>query len=435
MSVFAGMKPIDRRAVRSWISYDWAISAFNTLVGTFIYNAYFARSFAPNEDLGMALWSRGVVISALLIALLSPVLGAVADRSGRRRQYMILMTLVCAGATALLTFVAPSDSHAVLKALTIYVVANVAFEMATVLYNAYLPELVTEDRIGRVSGYGWGIGYIGGLVVMVMALFFFVRPELRLSFLPTTEGFHVRATNLLVAVWILLFSIPMFLFVREKAEKTDSVDIPGAFRELRHTFREVRRYREIVKFLVARLVYNDALVAVFVFGVIYATGTFGMDEQEVLVWGIVLNIVAGFSALAFGRIDDRLGGKKTLLITLAGLTTATAIAVVAPNKTWLWIAGILIGLFVGPNQSASRSLMGRFVPEKHKGEFFGFFAFSGKVTSFMGPMLIGVLAVPFGQRVAVSSLLAFFVVGGLILMTVNEEAGIEAARSADETNA
>ena len=119
MSVFAGMNPIDRRAVRSWISYDWAISAFNTLVGTFIYNAYFARSFAPNEDLGMALWSRGVVISALLIALLSPVLGAVADRSGRRRQYMILMTLVCAGATALLTFVAPSDSHAVLKALTI----------------------------------------------------------------------------------------------------------------------------------------------------------------------------------------------------------------------------------------------------------------------------------------------------------------------------
>jgi UMF1 family MFS transporter len=429
------MSYANQRAVRSWISYDWAISAFNTLVGTFIYNTYFMRSFAPNEDVGTALWSRGVIASAILIALLSPVLGAVADRSGRRRRYMILMTLVCAGFTALLTFVTPGDSHAVLKALTIYVIANVAFEMATVLYNSFLPELVSEDRIGRVSGYGWGIGYIGGLVVMVFALFLFIEPGTRLSFLSTTEGFNVRATNLLVAAWVVLFSLPMFLFVKEKQEKTANVDIRGAFRELRHTFVEVARYREIVKFLAARLVYNDGLVTVFVFGALYAAGTFGFDASEVLIFGIVLNVVAGLGALGFGFVDDRLGGKKTLLITLVGLTVATAIAVAAPSKTWFWVAGVLIGVFVGPNQSASRSLMGRFVPEKHKGEFFGFFAFSGKVTSFLGPMLVGALVVPFGQRVAVSSLLAFFVVGGLILMTVNEEAGIEAARTADETTA
>jgi len=418
----------DRRAVRAWISYDWAISAFNTLVGTFIYNAYFVRSFAPNEDVGTALWSRGVVASAILIAILSPILGAVADRSGRRRRYLILMTLACAGATALLTFVSPSDTHAVLKALTIYVFANVAFEMATVLYNAFLPELVGEDRIGRVSGFGWGIGYIGGLVTMVAALLFFVRPELRLGFLPTTDGFHIRATNLLVAAWVVVFSLPMFLFVKERQERSAKVDVAGAFRELRHTFAEVRRYREIVKFLAARLVYNDALVAVFVFGSIYAIGTFGFDEGEVLVFGIVLNVVAGLGALGFGFVDDRLGGKKTLLITLIGLCAATTLAVVAPNRTWFWIAGVLIGIFVGPNQSASRSLMGRLVPEKHKGEFFGFFAFSGKVTSFMGPMLIGALVIPFGQRVAVSSLLLFFIVGGLILLTVDEKAGIELAR-------
>lgn len=431
MSVFDGMTSTDRRAVQAWISYDWAISAFNTLVGTFIYNTYFVRYFAANEDVGTALWSRGVVVSALLIAFLSPIVGAVGDRSGRRRQYLVLMTLVCAAATTLLTFVSPSSSHAVVKALTIYVIANVAFEMATVLYNSFLPELVSDDRIGRISGYGWGIGYIGGLVVMVLALFLFVEESTRLSFLPTADGFNVRATNLLVAVWVVVFSIPTFLLVKERQKKSDKVDIAGAFRELGHTFREIRRYREIVKFLAARLVYNDALVAVFVFGMIYATGTFGMGDEERLVWGIALNVVAGLSALVFGRIDDRLGGKKTLLITLAGLILATTVAVVAPNKTWLWVAGILIGLFVGPNQSASRSLMGRFVPEKHKGEFFGFFAFSGKVTSFLGPMLIGVLVIPFGQRVAVSSLIAFFVIGGLILMTVDEEAGISAARASE----
>lgn len=431
MSVFDGMGPTGRRAVRSWISYDWAISAFNTLVGTFIYNTYFLRSFAPDEDVGTALWSRGVVASAILVALLSPVLGAVADRSGRRRRYLIAMTLVCASFTALLTFVTPTESHAVFKALTVYVVANVAFEMATVLYNAFLPELVGEDRIGRVSGYGWGIGYIGGLVVMVVALLFFVRPELRLPFLPTDQGFHVRATNLLVAGWVLLFSLPMFLFVREKTAKTVRVDVAGAFRELRHTFAEVRRYREIVKFLLARLIYNDGLIAVFVFGALYAAGTFDMDETQVLLFGIVLNVVAGLGAIGFGFVDDRLGGKKTLLITLVGLTVATGLAVAAPSRTWLWIAGVLIGIFVGPNQAASRSLMGRFVPERHKGEFFGFFAFSGKVTSFMGPMVIGALAVPFGQRIAVSSLLAFFVLGGLILLTVDEDAGIRLARTAD----
>jgi len=421
----------DRRAVRSWISYDWAISAFNTLVGTFIYNTYFTRSFAPTEEVGMALWSRGVIATAILVAILSPILGAVADRSGRRRRYLILMTLVCAGFTVLLTFVTPGQSHAVFKALTIFVIANVAFEMATVLYNSFLPDLVSEDRIGRVSGYGWGIGYIGGLVVMALALFLFVEESTRLSFLPTADNFNVRATNILVAVWILAFSIPMFLFVKDTQAKTAKVDIAGAFRELKHTFTEVRRYREIVKFLVARLIYNDGLVTVFIFGAIYAQATFGFDQGEVLIFGIVLNVVAGLGALGFGFVDDRLGGRNTLLITLAGLITATALAVLAPNRTWFWVAGVLIGIFVGPNQSASRSLMGRFVPEKHRGEFFGFFAFSGKVTSFMGPMILGALVIPFGMRVAVASLIVFFIVGALILMTVDEEAGIEAARAAN----
>ena len=421
----------DRWAVRSWISYDWAISAFNTLVGTFIYNTYFARTFAPSEEMGMALWSRGVIATAILVAILSPILGAVADRSGRRRRYLVLMTLICAGFTVLLTFVSPTHSHAVLKALTIYVIANVAFELATVLYNSFLPELVSEDRIGRVSGYGWGIGYIGGLVVMGVALLLFVEDATRLPFLSTVDGFNFRATNILVAVWVVVFSIPMFLFVHEQRKETTKPDVAGAFRELRRTFVEVRRYREIVKFLVARLIYNDGLVTVFIFGAMYAQATFGFDGSEVLVFGIVLNVVAGLGALGFGFVDDKLGGKNTLLITLAGLITATTLAVAAPNRTWFWVAGVLIGIFVGPNQSASRSLMGRFVPERHKGEFFGFFAFSGKVTSFMGPMLLGALVVPFGMRVAVASLLGFFIVGALILMTVDEKGGIEAARAAD----
>ena len=420
-----------RRAVTSWCMYDWANSAFTTLVVTFIYNSYFALTFVSDPDAGVALWARGVSISAIIIALLSPIAGAVADKSGRRRSYLIIATVVCAVFTVALGFVSPTHDHAVFKALTLFIVANVAFEMGGVFYNSFLPELVSQDRIGRISGYGWGLGYLGGLVAMIMALVGFVQPETPWFGISTADGFNVRATNFLVAGWFLLFSIPMFLFVPEKAKKTAKVDVRGAFRDLGHTLREIRHYRDTVKFLIARLVYNDGLVTVFSFGAIYAGGVFGMDQAERLVFGIVLNLVAGLGAFGFGFLDDRIGGRKTILVTLVGLCVATVLAVWAPNRTWFWIAGIMVGIFVGPNQSASRSLMGRFVPEKHKGEFFGFFAFSGKVTSFAGPALLGLVTAFAGMRVGFSTLLLFFIVGALILMTVDEKAGIEAARVAD----
>jgi UMF1 family MFS transporter len=207
--------------------------------------------------------------------------------------------------------------------------------------------------------------------------------------------------------------------------------VPAAFRELAGTFRAIRQYGEIVKFLLARLVFNDGLVTVFAFGGIYAAGTFGMSLSEVIAFGFVLNIASGLGAMAFGFLDDRIGGKKTIMVTLVVLTFATAMAVWAPSRTWLWTAGILIGLFVGPNQSASRSLMARFVPHDRQAEFFGFFAFSGKVTAFVGPILLGVATATFqSQRAGVATVVFFFVIGALLMGRVDERRGIEAARSA-----
>jgi UMF1 family MFS transporter len=209
-----------------------------------------------------------------------------------------------------------------------------------------------------------------------------------------------------------------------------ALDAGSAFRELAGTIKAIGRYGEIVRFLIARLVFNDGLVTVFAFGGIYAAGTFGMSLSEVIVFGVVLNVAAGLGAVVFGFLDDKFGGRKTILLTLVALTIATAIAVWAPNRTWFWTAGVLIGIFVGPNQSASRSLMARFVPDKHQAEFFGFFAFSGKVTSFMGPILLGTVTAAFeSQRAGVATVTLFFVVGGLLLMTVNERRGIEAAQA------
>lgn len=422
----------DRKKIISWCLYDWANSAFTTLVVTFVYATYFTRAFAPDENAGTELWSRGIVISSLLIAGLSPILGAVADRGGARRRYLITATLVCVVATTLLTFITPGAPNAAVIALTVFVVANVAFEIGIVFYNAFLPSLVTPDRIGRVSGYGWGLGYFGGLACLVVGLLGFVGligdPWLNLS---QENAFNVRATNLLVAGWLLVFSLPMFVFVRDPVRAKTRLDLRGALEDLKRTAKQLGRFREVVKFLVARLIYNDGLITVFAFGGIYAAGTFGMTFTEVMVFGIVLNVAAGTGAMLFGMVDDRLGGKKTILLSLVALIAAALTAVLAPNRTWLWIGGIGIGIFAGPNQSASRSLMGRFVPERHQAEFFGFFAFSGKATAFLGPLLLGILSGAYGQRAGVSTVMLFFLLGGILLMAVDERGGIEAARIAD----
>jgi len=396
-------------------------------VVTFIYATYFTKTIAPDEVTGTTWWSRAIGISAVLIAVLSPIMGAAADRGGTRKRSLAVATGVCVTGSVVLAFIAPDVPHAALLALGVFVVANVAFEMSMVFYNAFLPTIASQEKIGRVSGYGWGLGYVGGLLCMVIALVGFVQPEVPWFGLSTENGFNVRATNLLVAGWYLVFSLPLFLNVPERGTGARALNIREAFVELGQTFKAVGRYREVAKFLIARLIYNDGLVTVFAFGGIYAAGTFGMPLSEVIMFGIALNVFSGLGALAFGFVDDKVGGKTTVLVTLVALSVATLLAVWAPTKTWLWVAGILIGIFVGPNQSASRSLMGRFVPEKHQAEFFGFFAFSGKITSFMGPILLGTATAMFAsQRAGVATVLIFFLVGGGLLLSVNERAGIAA---------
>jgi UMF1 family MFS transporter len=421
----------DARTIASWCLYDWANSAFTTLVVTFIYSTYFTQAIAPDAVTGTALWSRAVGLSALIIAVLAPVLGAAADKGGKRKRYLAMTTSLCVVATTLLAFVSPGSPNAVVLALAMFVIGNVGFETSQVFYNAFLPTIASPERIGRVSGYGWGVGYVGGLACMVVALVGFVQPEVPWFGLSKANGFHVRATNLLVAGWFAAFSLPLFLFVREKPVPGVRFDVAGAFREVAHTFRQVRRFGEVLKFLIARLVYNDGLVTVWAFGGIYAAGTFGMSLSEVMIFGIVLNVVAGAGALLFGFVDDRIGGKKTVLLTLVALAAAIGLAVWAPSKSWLWVAGVLIGIFGGPNQAASRSLMGRFVPARHQSEFFGFYEFSGKITSFFGPILLGSASVALGtQRAGVATLILFFVQRAVLLATVNEQRGNAAAAEA-----
>ena len=420
--------PASRRAVVSWCFYDFANSPFTTLVVTFIYASYFTQAIAPDTISGTLSWSRAVTVTALAVAVLSPILGVVADRGGYRKSFLLLWTVACVLFTAMLYFPVPGQ---VFEALLWFTLANISFELALVFYNALLPDIARQDRIGRVSGYGWSLGYVGGLAAMAVAFVGFVDAEVPWFGFSREAGAHIRATNLLVAAWYVVFTLPLLLWVRETQPRAPLSYrmLSSSFRHLAVAFRDVRRYREISKLLLARLLYNDGLVTIFAFGGIYAVGTFGFSFAELVTFGIVINVGAGLGALAFGFVDDRIGGKATVGVSVAALAVATVVGALAPTAAWFWVAAVLSGIFAGPNQSASRSLMARFVPRNRESEFFGFFAFSGKVTSFLGPALLGVLSDLYSQRVGVGSLLIFFLLGGLLLWRVDEREAIAAARA------
>ncbi len=426
----------NRLAVAAWSLFDFANSAFTTLVVTFIYATYFTQAIASDEIVGAELWSRAIAAGAVGVALLSPFLGAVADRGGLRKRFLAASAVVCVGCTAALYWVQPGQVGA---ALALFVAANIAFELAEVFYNAYLPEIAPPEHIGRVSGMGWATGYLGGMLCLGLALVLFVYPEAPAFGFSKEAGQNIRATNLLVAAWFALFSLPLFLVLRERRPAVRppfGAIVAGAGRQLAGTFRDIRRHRQIFRLLLARLVYNDGIVTIFAFGGIYAAGTFGFSFQDIMIFGIALNVAAGAGAYAFGFLDDRLGGKRTILITLAGLALAVAVAVAAPSAGWFWAAGLLVGLLAGPNQSASRSLLGRMLPERHKNEFYGFFSFSGKATAFLGPVLLGLATRAFAsQRAGVAVVIGFFLVGAWLLGRVDEQQGIEAAQRAESPDA
>ena len=410
-----------RKEIWSWCFYDFGNSAFTTLVITFIYSTYFTKAIAENEIDGTFLWSQAIAITAVIVSLLSPILGAIADKGGYRKIFLALTTYISIGATALLFF--PIKGQ-ILFALILVVIANVNFELGGVFYNAYLPEIVSLKKIGRISGIGWGAGYLGGLLAMLVAMIGFVSPDVPWFGLNIDTGEHIRATNILVAAWFFIFTLPAILYLKEKkVESANRIGIVvlNSIQALKKTFQEIKIYKNTVRFLISRLIYNDGLVTIFAFGAIYASGTFGFTFNEIMIFGIVLNIAAGLGAFLMGYIDDVIGGKLTIQISLIGLMIAVLLAVFANSKLLFWVSGIIVGLFAGPNQSASRSLMGRLTPPDKINEFYGFFAFSGKLTSFLGPMLLGIFTKYFSsQRYGVAVVFIFFFVGFLLMRNVNE---------------
>ena len=417
-----------KRTIFSWSIYDFANQPFTTITITFIYSTFFASTiFLGTEEEGVAAWGKAITISSLIVAFLSPIMGVIADRGGFRKVFLIFWTWICVVFSFMLYYPMPGD---VFNALLFFCIANIGFEMGGVFLNAYLPEIAPKDKIGRISGYGWSFGYAGGLLALAVCFVFLVFPEQPIN--PLTGNYfdkesyeHIRIINVLIAIWLAIFSIPTFLFVRGKNKKIKEKDnlISKSFIEIKKTFIEISKYKQVVRFLFARIIYNDALITVIAFGGPYAYTQFGFDMDtngKLMIFAIVLNVFAGIGAFLFGFVDDHIGGKKTVQLTNAGFIIALVLAFLAPElkngEMYFWISGILIGIFMGPNQAASRSLMGRLIPDNKENEFYGFFAFSGKATAFLGPMLFTIV-VTYTNSMRLSLLmLAFLFLIGIVLL-------------------
>lgn len=393
----------NKREVFVWSLYDFANQPFTTIIVTFIYSAFFTKVIAPNEQIGTTMWANTIAITAIVVSILSPILGAIADSGGYRKFFLILFTWICAIFCMLLYFPQSGD---VFFALSLFLIANISFEMGTVFCNSYLPDLSEKENSGSISGFAWGLGFFGGLIALFLA--FYIFPELTSS--------DIRKINILVGIWFLIFSIPTFLFLKDrKKEKFNKQHLLNSFSAIKTSFRTVARYKKISQFLVARLFFNDGLVTIFALGGIYAVGTLNFSFNEVMQLGIVLNLAAGVGALFFGYIEDKIGFKRLINMTLIVLIIATLVAIYAPEtnypKDLFWLSGILIGLMVGPNQSCSRSLMAQLTPKEKVNEFFGFFALTGKATSFIGPLLFGLVTSIYNQQTALWVVVILFLIG------------------------
>jgi UMF1 family MFS transporter len=412
------------RKAWAWALYDWANSAFPTVVSTFVIAAYFAQGIAQDPATGQAQWGWAQSAAGLAIALLSPVLGAVADAGGRRRLMLGLFTLLTAGATAMIWFAKPDPAYA-FYALACVAFATVAFEIGTVFYNSMLPQVATRENIGKVSGLGWGLGYAGGLACLGLCLLLLIKPDPSPLGLDRGQAEHVRATALLVAAWLLVFGWPVLVALPDPPGERPGWALAAqrGLAEIIGLLRNLPKKPNMARFLVARLFYTDGLNTLFAFGAIYAAGVFGMGLDKILLFGIAMNVTAGLGAAGFAMVEDRVGSRRMVLLALAAMIALGTALLLATTETWFWILALSLGCFFGPAQAASRAFMARLAPPEELAAHFGLFALSGRVTGFIGPAVLAtVTAATDSQRLGMATVLVFLALGALILATVREEA-------------
>lgn len=432
--------PATRRERWAWYAYDFGNSAYAAVVTLAVYSAYFKQQVVGGAE-GSRLWGISVGIAMLVVAVLSPILGSLADFSGSKKKFLFGFTMIACVFTASLFFVGPGD---VFIGMLFFILAEIGYRGAQVFYNALLPEIATEDEMGHVSGNGWAIGSFGGIVclLIVLGLIMFIGGSFVLHF-----------AFLITAAFYLLSSLPTFLYIRERKEPqvlpkgASYFTIP--FIQIAQTFKAVKNYKEFVKFIIAFLVFNDGIMMTLDFAAIIGAVLFGMKQQELIIFMILVQITSVAGAFVFGRLADRLGCKASLAVSVLLMVVTVSLLLIVDSLSFFYVIGAMAGFALTGVQSVSRTMVGVMAPPERSAEFYGFFEVGGRTSSFIGPFVYGLIAAEMaliygnrgfdaltaeqmGLRVAVISIIVFLVVGLILLMFVRQKRHMASIAPANE---
>ncbi len=425
----------------AWYLYDFGNSAYASVVLLAVYAAYFKEHVVGGAE-GSRLWGLAVGIAMFVVAITAPFLGAIADFSAAKKRFLALFTAMACVFTGLLFFVEKGD---VLTGMLFFILAEIGYRSAQVFYNGLLPEIAEPWELGRVSGIGWAIGTAGGIVILLIILPLVIMIK---------GTFIVRLTFVITAIFFALFALPIWFWLRERAQARPLP--PGesyfsiAVQRLRQTFQEAQRFREFLKFILAFIVYNDAIIMALDFSAIIGAVLFGMKQEQLILFFILVQATNVVGAYVFGYLADEVGCKRTIIFSNLFMTAIILGLYFAQSLIAFFVIGALAGIAMAGLQSVSRTMVSVLAPQGRSAEFYGLFAVAGRTSSFIGPTVYGIIAAEAalwfqrqglaerlaeqqGQRVAILTIAVFLVLGLLILLTVNEQAGREAARAEPST--
>ena len=398
--------------------YDFANSAFTTIIITFIFSTYFAKQIAPNPVLGQSYWGWAIGTTGILVAIIGPILGSYADKKNFIEFFIKLFTIICISLTTLLWFSKPSEKY-LLFTLIIVALANFFYELSLIFYNSILKRISKVSDLGKSSGFSFALCYIGGILILIICIKIFIDNDVLPFGLSKENSENIRATSIVVAIWYLIFSIPFLFSLKKKINNKIELSSDN-----------IKKIKDLVwfnglnnlgKFLIARMLYADGLNAIIVMGGIFAVGVFNLEIKDLLILSILMNITAFIGAIIGGYANDKFSSKSVIIFSLLGLIISSSIILFVKSQLFFLIFAAINGFFIGPIQSASRVFITKSIDENNQASGFGLFALSGKLTSFIGPLLVSTITyISSSQRIGFSSAIILLLIGLLILLKVKK---------------
>ena len=406
------------KKVLNFALYDFANSAFTTIIITFIFSTYFAKQIAPNPVLGQSYWGWTIGVTGILVALVGPLMGSFADKKNCTEFFIKLFTIICIVLTSFLWFSKPSEKY-LLYTLIIVALANFFYELSLIFYNSILKRISNYNNLGKSSGFSFALGYIGGILILIVCIKIFIDNDILPFGLSKENSENIRATSIVVALWYLIFSMP-FLFSLKKEIRNKIDRSSNNIKKIKNLIWN-KGLNNLGKFLLARMLYADGLNAIIIMGGIFAVGVFNLEIKDLLVLSVLMNITAFIGAIIGGYANDKFSSKSVIIFSLLGLIFSSSIILFIKTKIFFLIFASINGLFIGPIQSASRVFITKSIDKNNQASGFGLFALSGKLTSFIGPLLVSTLTyISNSQRIGFSAAIILLLIGLLILLKVKK---------------